>query len=82
MYKIIYRASILIFLWLLKYVVFAVLSGDVLPFFTGTFIATPSPEKKIACQTFLALKERLTIIGRLLCLVAEILLLTFLTGSK
>ena len=52
-----------------------------LPFSTGTFIATPSPEKKIAYQTFLALKDRLTIIGRLLCLVAEILLLTFLIDS-
>ena len=44
-----------------------------LPFSTSTFIATPSPEKKIAYQTFLALKDRLTIIGRLLCLVAKIL---------
>ena len=52
-----------------------------LPFFTGTFIATPSPEKKIAYKTFV-LKERLAIIGHLLCLVAQILLLTFLTGSK
>ena len=53
-----------------------------LPFFTGTFIATPSPEKKIADKTFFALKERLAIIGRLLCLVLQILLLTFLMGSK
>lgn len=30
-----------------------------LPFFTGTFIATPSPEKKIAYKTFFVLKERL-----------------------
>ena len=37
---------------------------------------------KIAYQTFLALKDRLTIIGRLLCLVAKILLLTFLTSSN
>ena len=37
-----------------------------LPFFTGTFIATPSPEKKIAYKTFFVLKERLAIIGRLL----------------
>ena len=35
-----------------------------LPFFTGTFIATPSPEKKIAYKTFFVLKERLAIIGR------------------
>ena len=53
-----------------------------LPFFTGTFIATPSPEKKIAYKTFFVLKECLATIGRLLCLVAQILLLTFLTGSK
>jgi hypothetical protein len=53
-----------------------------LPFFTGTFIATPSPEKKIAYKTFFALKDRSAIIGRLLCLVAQIVLLTFLTGSK
>ena len=43
-----------------------------LPFFTGTFIAPPSPEKKIAYKTFFVLKERLAIIGRLLCLVAQI----------
>ena len=53
-----------------------------LPLFTGTFIVTPSPEKKIAYKTFFVLKKRLAIIGRLLCLVAQILLLTFLTGSK
>ena len=28
-----------------------------LPFFTGTFIATPSPEKKIAYKTFFVLKR-------------------------
>ena len=50
-------------------------------FFTVTFIATPSLEK-IAYKTFFVLKERLAIIGRLLCLVAQILLLTFLTDSK
>ena len=53
-----------------------------LPFFTGTFIATPSPEKKIAYIAFFVLKEHLAIIGRLLCLVAQILLLTFQTGSE
>ena len=51
-------------------------------FSMGTFIVTPSPEKKTAYQTFLALKDRLAIIGRLLCLEAQILLLKFLTGSK
>jgi hypothetical protein len=53
-----------------------------LRFFTGTFIATPSPEKKIAYKTFFAPKDRFAIIVRLLCLVAQILLLTFLTGYK
>ena len=38
--------------------------------FTGTFIATPLPEKKIAYKNFFALKERLAIIGRLPCFVA------------
>ena len=42
------RASFLIFFWFLQSYVFVVLSGDVLPFSTGTLIATPSPEKKIA----------------------------------
>jgi hypothetical protein len=64
------------------YYLFVVRPSDTLPFFTGTFIATPLPEKKIAYKTFFSLKDRLVIIGRLLCLVAQILLLTFLTGSK
>ena len=80
MFKTSGRASFLIILFqFLQYYVFVVM---LLPFFTGTFIATPSPEKKIAYKTFFVLKERLAIIGRLLCLVAQILLLTFLTGSK
>ena len=84
MFKTSGRASFLIIRFqFLQYYVFVVLSGVMLlPFFTGTFIATPSPEKKIAYKTFFVLKERLAIIGRLLCLVAQILLLTFLTGSK
>ena len=53
-----------------------------LPFFTDTFIVTPSQEKKIAYKTFFALKDRFAIIRRLLCLVAQILLLTFLASSK
>ena len=53
-----------------------------LPFSTSTFIATPSPEKKIAYKTFIALKDRLAISEHLLCLVAQILLLSYLTGSK
>ena len=84
MFKTSDRALFLIILfWLLQYNVFVVLSGDVFcPFSTCTNIATPSPEKKIAYQTYFALKDRLAIIGDLLCLVAQILLLTFLTGSK
>ena len=59
---------LIIFFRLLQHYVFVVLSGDVfLPFSTTTFIATPSPEKKIAYQIFFALKDRLAIIGRLLC---------------
>ena len=80
MFKTNGRASFLIILFqFLQYYVFPVM---LLPFFTGTFIATPSPEKNIAYKTFFVLKERLAIIGRLLCSVAQILLLTFLTGSK
>ena len=78
MFKTSGRASFLIILFqFLQYYVFVVLSSDAF-----ALIATPSPEKKIAYKTFFVLKERLAIIGRLLCLVAQILLLTFLTGSK
>jgi hypothetical protein len=66
----------------LKYYVFVVLPSDTFALFTGTLIATSSPEKKIAYKTFFALKDRLTIIGRLLCLLAQILFFIFLTGSK
>ena len=73
MFKTSDRALFLIILFqFLQYYVFVVLSGDALHFFTGTFIGTPSPEKKIAYKTFFVLKERLAIIGRLLCLVAQI----------
>ena len=53
-----------------------------LPFFTGTFIATPSPEKKIAYKTFFVLKERLAIIWRLLCFVAQIWRLLCLVAQR
>ena len=77
MFKTSGRASFLIILFhFLQYYVFVVLC-----FITGTFTASPSPDKKIAYKTFFA-KERLAIIGRLLCFKAQILLLTFLTGSK
>ena len=81
MFKTNARASFLIILFqFLQHYVFVALSGDV--FFTGTFIATLSPEKKIAYKLFFAFKERSAIIGRFLCFVAQNLLLTFLTGSK
>jgi hypothetical protein len=62
------RASFLIILFqFLKYYVFVVLPSDTFALFHGHFY---SPEKKIAYKTFFALKDRLAIIGRLLCLVA------------
>ena len=82
MFKTSGRASFLIILFqFLQYYVFVVFSCDAFALFHRTFIAIPSPEKKIAYKTS-ALKERLAIIGRLLCFVRQILLLTFLTGSK
>ena len=83
MFKTSGRASFLIILFqFLQYYVFVVLSGDAFALFHWHFYCDSSPEKKIAYKTFIVLKERLAIIGRLLCLVAQILLLTFLTGSK
>ena len=82
MFKTSGRASFLIILFqFLQYYVFVVLSGDAFSPALN-FIMTPSPETKIAYKTFLTLKECLAIIGRLLCFVAQILLLTFLMGSK
>ena len=82
MFKTSGRASFLIILFqFLQYYVFVVLSSDAFSPALN-FIVTPSPATKIAYQTFFALKERLAIIGRLLCFVAQILLLTFLMGSK
>ena len=71
MFKTSGRAPFLIILFqFLQYYVFVVLSLDVFAFYTVTFIATPSPEKKLTYKTFFALKERLAIIGHLLCFVA------------
>ena len=55
MFKTSDRASFLIiFFRLLQFYVFVVLNGDVFfALFIGTFIETPSPEKKIAYKTFL-----------------------------
>ena len=69
-------------LFLVKKSVSSVLSGDAFGLFHHLFIVTPSPAKKFAYKTFLALKDCLEYIGCLLCLVAKILLLSFLTGSK
>ena len=65
MFKTSDRASFLIiFFRLLQYYVFEVLNGDVfLPFFIGTFIATPSPEQKIAYKTFLHSKTVWQLLG-------------------
>ena len=81
MFKASGRASFLVILiQFLQYYVFVVLSGDT---FSPALLLRLLPyEKKIAYKTFFAFKERLTITGRLLCFVAQILLLTFLTGSK
>ena len=66
-------ASFLIILFLfLQYYVFKVLSPDTLLFSNNTFIATPSPEKKIAYKTVIAPNDHLTNIWRSLCLVAKI----------
>ena len=84
MFKTSNMASFLIILFqFIQYFVFVVLYGDAFGLFsTSNFIAISSPKKKIACKTFFALKDRLAIIGRLLCLEAQILLLTYLTSSK
>ena len=77
------RASFLIILFqFIQNHVLVVFMVMLLPFSTSAFIATPSPEKKIAYKTFFALKDRFAITSRLLWLMAQILLLTYLTGSK
>ena len=68
------RAIFLIILFsVLQYFVFVVVSCYAFALFTGAFIATSSPENKIAYKTFFALKIRLVIMARLLCFVAQIL---------
>ena len=62
--------------------VFVVLSSDGLPFITGTLIATLSPEKKISYQTFLALKDCLAIIGRLLLFSCPVFIANLFVGLK
>ena len=83
MFKTSGRASFLIILFqFLQYYVFVVLSGDAFALFHWHFYCDSFTREEIAYKTFFVLKERLAIIGGLLCLVAQILLLTFLTGSK
>ena len=78
MFKTSGRASFLIILFqFLQYYVFVVLSGDAFALFHWHFYCDSFTREEDCI-----LKERLAIIGRLLCLVAQILLLTFLTGSK
>ena len=83
MFKTSGRASFLIILFqFLQYYVFVVLSCDALALFHWHFYCDSFTREEDCIQNLLVLKERLAIIGRLLCLVAQILLLTFLTGSK
>ena len=83
MFKTSDRASFLIIFFLpLQYYVFVVLSGDVFALFHRHFYRDSFTREENCIQSFLALKDHLAITGRLLCLVAQNLLLTFLTGSK
>ena len=65
MFKTSDRASFLIiFFRLLQYYIFVVLNGDgVCPFFISTFIAPPSPQKKIAYKTLLHSKTVWQLLG-------------------
>ena len=79
MFKTSDRASFLIIPFqFLQYYVFVVLYGDAFALFHRHFYW----DSFTAYKTFFAIKDRLAIIGRLLCLVAQILLLTYLTGSN
>ena len=82
MFKTNDRVSFLmIFFRLLQYYVFVVLFRDVFwPFRPALLLRLLHQGKEIEYQTFFAIKGRLAIIGRLLCLVAQILLLTFMMG--
>ena len=75
------ESSFLIILFqFLQYYVFVVHSGDASALFHWHFYCDSVTRQENTFSS--ALKDRLAIIGRLLCLVAKILLLTFLTGSK
>ena len=83
MFKTSGKASFLIiFFQFLQYYVFVVLSGDAFALFHWHFYCDSFTREEDCIQNLLCTQERLAIIGRLLCLVAQILLLTFLTGSK
>ena len=77
------RASFLIILFQsIQFYVFVVLSCDAFALFYRRFYCDFSTREEDCIKPFFSLKERLAIIGRLLCFVAQIILLTFLTGSK
>ena len=79
MFKTSGRASFLLILFqFLQYYVFVVLSSDAFALFHWHFYCD-SFTREDCIQNLLC---TLAIIGCLLCLVAQILLLTFLTGSK
>ena len=83
MFKTSGRASFLIILFqFLQYYVFVVLSGDAFALFHWHFYCDSFTREEDCIQNLLCTQEHLAIIGCLLCLVAQILLLTFLTGSK
>ena len=74
---------LIVFFQFLQYHIFVVFFSNTFALFlTGTCIAMPSPQKKIAYKTVFALNMRLAITGLSLFLMAHVLLLTFLTGSK
>ena len=93
MFKTSGRASFLIILLqFLQYYVFVVLSGDDFVLFSPALLLRLLHQRRhlhtnIVSEydlliTFFALKDRLAIIWRLLCLMAQILLQTFLAGAK
>ena len=83
MFKTSGRASFLIILFqFLQYYVFVVLSGDAFALFQWQFYCDSFTREEDCIQNLLCTKECLAIIGRLLCLVAQILLLIFLTAQN
>ena len=80
MFKTSDRVSFLIILFqFLQYYVFVVLSGDAFAFSTSILLQLLQQIRKVHTKSYLHFKNRLAIIGPLLCLVAQFLLLTYLT---